>query len=93
MGEGSLDYLLRTTSYSVEVDLVSGAQYLKTLNDFEKVVLSNPKGLVLLESWETELPIGAREYIKDNLKKEFEVDRLYSQQLRLWPIEIYSWGI
>jgi len=93
LGEGSLDYLLRTTSYSVEVDLVSGAQYLKTLNDFEKVVLSNPKGLVLLESWETELPIGAREYIKDNLKKEFEVDRLYSQQLRLWPIEIYSWGI
>ena len=93
LGEGSLDYLLRTTSHSVEVDPFSGAQYLKTLDDFEKVVLSNAKGLVLLESWETELPIGVREYVKDNLKKEFEVDRLYPQQLRLWPIEIYSWGI
>jgi len=93
LGEGSLDYLLRTTSSSVEIDSFSGAQYVKTLNDFEKVVSNNPKGLILLESWETELPIGAREYIKDNLKKELEIDRLYPVQPRLWPVEVYSWGI
>ena len=93
LGEGSLDYLLRTTSSSIEIDSFSGAQYVKTLNDFEKVVSNNPKGLILLESWETELPIGAREYIKDNLKKELEIDRLYPVQPRLWPVEVYSWGI
>ncbi|MBM3205547.1 hypothetical protein FJZ41_01700 [Candidatus Shapirobacteria bacterium] len=93
LGEGSLNYLLRVTSSADEKDPLSGAIFLKSLESLKEVIAKNPQGLILLESWESELPEGTRDFIRNNLKKEYEVDRLYEQQPRFWPVEIYSWGI
>lgn len=93
LGEGNLDYLLRLTSSSNQKDPLSGAVFVQNLEALKEIINKNQKGLILLESWESELPQGTKEYIKSNLKKELEVDRLYSVQPRLWPVEVYSWGI
>ncbi len=93
LGEGGLDYLLRVPNHKTEIDPVSGARHLWDLDQLKGVVADNSRGLILLESWETKLPSGVREYITGNLKKELEVDRLYPVQPRYWPVEVYSWGI
>lgn len=93
LGEGELDYLLRKSDFSWEEDPFSGATYLETTEELKSVIEKEDKGLILLESWESELPQGTADYIRQNLNKEFEVDRLYPTQPRYWPVEVYSWGI
>ncbi len=92
LGEGRLDYLLRTRNpYSQ--DPLSGAKLIPDLAGLNKVVHNEKKGLIVIDSWDDRIPDGAREYIRENLKKEFEVDRLYQIQPRYWPVEVYSWGM
>jgi 4-amino-4-deoxy-L-arabinose transferase-like glycosyltransferase len=92
LGEGRLDYILRINPKGYSQEPLSGARYLSNLYDFQKVMKESGGGFVLLESWESELPAGTREYIQTHLKKELEVDRLYPVQPRYWPVEVYSWG-
>jgi len=91
LGEGTLDYLARKDSR--EVDPVSGAKMVDSLGEFQKIVESRKSGLVILDSWDDWVPEGVREYCRDNLKKELEVDRLYEKQPRYWPVNVYSWGM
>lgn len=93
LGEGNLNYLLRKNPGNLAVGVLSGAEYLDSLDKLKKVIKESEKGLILLESWESELPEGTKEFIRENMHKEFEVDRLYSVQPRYWPVEVYSWGI
>lgn len=93
LGEGKLDYILRTNPNSYTKDPLSDASYIDSVEKLKKIVKDYSQGLVLLESWESELPEGTRGYIRSNLKKEFETDRLYPIQPRFWPVEVYSWGL
>jgi hypothetical protein len=92
LGEGKLDYLLRKPWGEVppSIDSISGAKIIYSLEDFQKVVIGNT-GLLVIDSWDDYVPSGIREYVKSNLKKEFEIDRLYPIQPRYWPVEVYSW--
>jgi len=92
LGEGELDYLLRKDS-TVETDPISGAIIIPDLNGFREIVEKKEKGLIIIDSWDNYIPDGTREYSRQNLNKELEVDRLYPTQPRYWPVEIYSWGI
>jgi len=93
LGEGNLDYLIRKPGkMKLERDPVSLAGYLDSLGEFEKMVKREKKGILVIDSWDDRVPNGIREYVKKNLKKEFEVDRLYPTQPRYWPVEVYSWG-
>jgi hypothetical protein len=94
LGEGKLDYWLRVkASPSQTKDDFSGALLLDNLDSLKEIILKEKKGLIILESWENHLPQGTAEYIRLNLKKEFELDRLYSVQPRYWPVGVYSWGM
>ena len=94
LGEGELDYLLRKrTTTPFDRDPFSGAVYLKDVEEFRSLMADESQGLVLLESWDDQVPEEARKFIRQNLNKELEVDRLYPTQPRYWPVEIYSWGI
>lgn len=94
LGEGELDYLLRIrTKPPYDRDSFSGAEFVKNLEEFNSMVEENSKGIVLLESWDDQVPEDARRFIRQNLNKELEVDRLYPTQPRYWPVEIYSWRI
>ncbi len=90
LGEGRLDYLVRTNNG--KSDPVSGAMIIH-YDNFVNLINEKPKGLVVLDSWDDRVPDGVREYCRDNLKKELEVDRLYQKQPRYWPVNVYSWGI
>jgi len=94
LGEGRLNYLIRAPwGEKIERDSVSSALLVYSLEEFREVVKKNKMGIFVIDSWDDRIPQGIREYAKDNLKKELEIDRLYPAQPRLWPVEVYSWGI
>jgi len=94
LGEGQPNYLLREKgNSSLGKDELSGAIYIQNLEEFSQVIKSVSQGIILLESWDDVVPQDAREYIRSNLKKEYEIDRLYQKQPRFWPVEVYSWGM
>lgn len=93
LGEGRLDYIIRQTTQNTEREPFSGAVYIRNLEKFKEVMEKNNKGIVMLESWDDAVPKEVSVFIKDNLKKELEIDRLYSVQPRYWPVTVYSWGL
>jgi len=94
LGEGRLDYLLRKPGkVRIEIDPVSGAVMVYSREEFEKIIKEKPAGILVIDSWDDRIPEGVREYAKENLKKELEIDRLYPVQPRLWPVEVYLWGM
>lgn len=92
LGEGKMNYILRVNPSGYSQEPLSGAFFIENMNKFQEIMKKHKKGLVLLESWDDAVPQELREYIRANLKKEFELDRLYKVQPRLWPVEVYSWG-
>lgn len=96
LGEERNDFslkLLRKGSTLVHIDNPFNLPLIKTLPDFLKIKQELPKGIVVIDSWDDYVPEGVREYCRGNLKKEFELDRLYPKQPRYWPVTVYSWGI
>ena len=95
LGENSLDYLVRKPSKAkLEKDPVSSATMIYSLDEFrQKAIKGNKKGIFVIDSWDDGVPEEIRKYIPENLKKELEVDHLYPIQPRLWPVEVYSWGM
>jgi len=91
LGEGKLDYLIREKDQ--QSDPLAGTEIVNSLEKFKEIVKNKESGLVILDSWDDYVPEGIREYCRDNLKKEFEIDRLYPQQPRYWPVNVYSWGL
>jgi hypothetical protein len=92
LGEGKLNYLIRKPgAIKVSKDPVSGANLIYSKEEFEKIIKEKKTGVLVIDSWDDRIPPGVREYVKDNLKKELEIDRLYPVQPRLWPVEVYSW--
>lgn len=91
LGEGKLNYLVRKSE--LNVDAFSGAKYLNSLEKFIFLTKENPKGYIVLDSWDPAVPEGVHEYCQENLKKEFEIDRLYPVQPRYWTVWVYSWGL
>lgn len=90
LGEGSLDYLVRSQKWP---DALTGATIINNLESFKFLISQKPKGLLIIDSWDNYVPDGVREFAKKNLKKELEIDRLYPVQPRYWPVELFSWGI
>lgn len=91
LGEGRPDYLLRKESL-IRFDLFTDAEFILGSDRLGEVVLENKKGLIVIDSWDDQVPDGVRAYIKANFVKELEIDRLYLVQPRSWPVEVYSWG-
>jgi len=52
----------------------------------------HPKGVIIIEDWESILPDEIKEYARKNLKRDITVLGLQQAQGDNWPIEIYSWG-
>jgi 4-amino-4-deoxy-L-arabinose transferase-like glycosyltransferase len=94
LGEGKPNFWLRQKE-SVKgknYDVLSGALVISNLEDLKNIIKNNTRGLIILESWETLIPEGTKEFIKENLKKEADFDRIYPIQPRYWLVEVYSWG-
>jgi len=92
LGEGKLNYLIRK-DYMAQTDSFTNAEVIHDLTELKEMIKEEKSGLLVLDSWDDYVPDGVREYAAGNLKKELEVDRLYPKQPRLWPVQIYSWGI
>lgn len=92
LGEGKLNYIVRIKNYDKEKDPVSEALIIDSLAGFKEIIEKNKRGYFILDSWDDQVPEGVREYCHRNLKREWEIDRLYSVQPRYWTVWIYSWG-
>jgi len=91
LGEGKLNYLIRENE--LDIDVVSGAKYLNSLEKLIFLMNKEPEGYLVVDSWDDAVPEGVREYCHKNLRRELEVDRLYPIQPRYWTVWVYSWGI
>lgn len=72
---------------------VNGVMVYGNLEDFIKVQTKYPKGLLIVEDWESILPEDIKQYAKKNMKLEYRVENLEVSPTDKWPIEIYSWGM
>jgi len=94
LGEERLNYITRKDwNFKNKEDPVSGAKIINSLDEFKEVLAKERAGYFVLDSWDDYLPDGVREYCHQNLKREFEIDRLYPVQPRYWTVWVYSWGI
>ena len=91
LGEGKLDYLIIKSE--IQTDPLTGAKIINNLESFKSLLSQKPQGLLIIDSWDSNVPEGVREFAKKNLKKELEIDRLFPVQPRYWPVEFFSWEI
>jgi len=64
-----------------------------SLEDFKKEMSKYPKGLVIIEDWESFFPEDVKQYVKKNLKLEYRVESLKEAPDDPWPLALYSWGM
>lgn len=64
-----------------------------TLNQFKILRKQYPRGLLIVEDWESMLPEDIKQYAKKNMKLEYRVENMEVAPTDKWPIEIYSWGM
>lgn len=64
-----------------------------SLEDFKKIIKYHPRGLLIMEDWQSFLPDDIKKYAKKNLKLEFRVESLREATNDPWPLALYSWGI
>ena len=94
LGEDKIDYLMRKPGkIRMKEDPFSSATLIYSLEEFKDLIEVKRKGILIIDSWDNYIPDGISEYARENLKKELEVDRIYSIQPRYWPVEVYSWGL
>ncbi len=94
-------YLPANTPAGYFMKGVSGIEYHHTdnkpiygsLQDFKKIQSVNPRGILIVEDWDSILPDDVKEYAKKNLKLELKVEGLPEAEGDNWPLEAYSWGL
>jgi hypothetical protein len=64
-----------------------------SLKQFQEQVKRHPKGVIIVEDWQSMLPDEIKDYVKKNLKLQIRVDSLPQVQSDSWPLEVYSWGM
>ncbi len=64
-----------------------------TLDQFKEQMKLHPKGLLIVEDWDSILPQEIKDYAKKNLHLEIKVDGLPNTNGDNWPLELYSWGV
>ncbi len=73
---------------------VNGVMIYDTLSDFLKQKSLYPKGILIIEDWESFLPENIKQYAKKNLKLEYRVEKMSVGEDRdIWPLEVRSWGM
>lgn len=72
---------------------VEGGVIYGTLADFLREQAKYPKGILIVEDWESFLPEEIKEYAKKNMRREFRVESLPYAKNDPWPLEVYSWGM
>jgi len=70
-----------------------GTMIYGTLDQFLREKAKHPRGLLIVEDWESILPEEIKQYAKKNMKLEFRIEGLPQAQGDNWPIEVYSWGM
>ena len=53
----------------------------------------NPKGIFIVEDWESFLPEDIKQYARKNLKREIRIESLEVAKDDPWPLEVYTWGL
>lgn len=62
------------------------------LSSFVEEQHKYPKGLVVMEDWQSLMPDDIKAYVKENLKLEIRVESMSVSPNDKWPLELYSWG-
>ncbi len=63
------------------------------LKEFLREKSKYPKGLLIVEDWESFLPEDIKDYAKKNMRRKFRVESILQAQNDPWPLAVYSWGM
>ena len=85
-------YFTKGTKQPVK-HIIEGGLVYGSLSDFKKQLNKYPKGILIVEDWESLLPEDIKQYAKKNLKREIRVESLEVAKDDPWPLEVYSWGL
>ena len=70
---------------------VDGIMVYGSLSDFKHQLQQHPRGVIIVEDWQSFLPDTIKNYVKSNLKLEFRVDSIALAANDPWPLAVYSW--
>src|SRR3989344_1190717 len=71
----------------------TGIPVYTSLGQFKTLIKKNPQGVLIIEDWESFLPLEIKNYGKIHLKKEITVNSLPQAIDDPWPLTVYSWGM
>lgn len=91
-GRYSNAYFLKGTTKPYKHHIIKHITIYGLLSDFKKVMKDHPKGLLIMEDWQSLLPDNIKDYAKNNLKLEFRVESLKEAPDDPWSLALYSWG-
>lgn len=86
-------YFMKFTDKPYPHTVAKGAMVYGSLDDFKRLLKENPKGVLIMEDWQSFLPDDIKEYAKKNLRLEFRVESLREAPNDPWPLALYSWGM
>jgi hypothetical protein len=72
---------------------IADAMIYGSLDDFKKIIKKYPRGLLIMEDWQSFLPDDIKEYVKKNLRLEFRIESLQEATDDPWPMALYSWNV
>ncbi|MBI3366185.1 hypothetical protein HY041_00980, partial [Candidatus Roizmanbacteria bacterium] len=75
------------------INTSNNVSFYSSLDYFLKEKSKYPKGLLIVEDWDSFLPEDIKLYAKKNMKLEFRIENLPQAHNDPWPLEVYSWGI
>lgn len=84
-------YFMKPNSWTISG--MDGRPIYHSLEEFRSAMKKYPKGILIVEDWESILPEEIKEYAKKNLKLEVRVEGLPQAQGDNWPLAAYSWGL
>lgn len=94
MPEKKIDaYFMKSNNKGPEKHPVGGGMIYKTFDQFLAEKAKYPKGLLIVEDWESILPEDIKQYAKKNMKRIIRVEGLKEAPNDPWPLEVYEWGL
>lgn len=64
-----------------------------TIEEFEQMKDENPKGIMIVENWQSLTPPELQDYMRKTLMHEFDVVTVPGNEDDPWSISVYSWGL
>ena len=75
--------------FHAEVPIIQAS----SIKEFEQFKKKHPRGIAIVENWQSMTPPELQDHLRKTLKYEFEQGAIRGNERDAWNINVYSWGL